>query len=170
MSIYTVSNDEFQVIHQRLSDLFDSAVAEVDFGETTIQTVPRNSAPVRLPGELNPFYGRTHSEEFVDKQKQRRKDVSYEQLYGDRSAEIRKKQSEAKLGDKNSFYGKKHSAEAVSKIKEAAKNRSADYYNKIGAILASQPKLTCPHCGKVADARNSKRWHFDNCKFKSTNE
>lgn len=165
MSIYTISNDEFQVIHQRLSELFDSQLAEVDFGESTIHTVPRNSAPVRLFGEHNPFYGKTHSEEHKANQKQRRKNVSYDELYGERASEIRKKQSEAKLGDNNNFYGKKHSAEAVSKIKEAAKNRSADYYKKIGAILTSQPKLTCPHCGKIADARNAKRWHFDNCKL-----
>lgn len=27
-----------------------------------------------------------------------------------------------------------------------------------------EPQLTCPHCGKTMDARNAKRWHFDNCK------
>jgi len=24
--------------------------------------------------------------------------------------------------------------------------------------------LTCPHCGKVSNVGNAKRWHFDNCK------
>lgn len=25
----------------------------------------------------------------------------------------------------------------------------------------------CPHCGKMVDGGNGKRWHFDNCKFKA---
>jgi hypothetical protein len=28
-------------------------------------------------------------------------------------------------------------------------------------------KIECPHCKKVGDSSNMKRWHFDNCKFKS---
>ena len=27
-------------------------------------------------------------------------------------------------------------------------------------------KIECPHCGKMSDKGNSKRWHFDNCKLK----
>jgi hypothetical protein len=26
------------------------------------------------------------------------------------------------------------------------------------------PKTECPHCGKLVDEGNGKRWHFDNCK------
>jgi ribosomal protein S27AE len=28
-------------------------------------------------------------------------------------------------------------------------------------------KFECPHCGKFVDLANGKRWHFDNCKFKT---
>lgn len=28
-------------------------------------------------------------------------------------------------------------------------------------------KIECPHCGKLSDKGNSKRWHFDNCKEKN---
>jgi hypothetical protein len=28
-------------------------------------------------------------------------------------------------------------------------------------------KIECPHCGKLSDKANAKRWHFDNCKLKS---
>jgi hypothetical protein len=28
-------------------------------------------------------------------------------------------------------------------------------------------KIECPHCGKMSDKANAKRWHFDNCKLKS---
>lgn len=27
-------------------------------------------------------------------------------------------------------------------------------------------KIECPHCGKMSDKGNAKRWHFDNCKLK----
>ena len=165
MSKYTLTNDDFQVIHTRLCNAFGVDIADVYFEETIIETIPRNSSPVSLPGELNPFYGKTHSQEFIERQKARRTNKTYDEIFGEKSEDIRRKQSVAKQGSNNHFHGKKHSVEAVSKIKEAAKNRSADYYNKIGVILASQPKLTCPHCGKVADARNAKRWHFDNCKL-----
>lgn len=26
-------------------------------------------------------------------------------------------------------------------------------------------KVTCPHCNKIIDSANAKRWHFDNCKL-----
>lgn len=28
-------------------------------------------------------------------------------------------------------------------------------------------KIECPHCGKLSDKANAKRWHFDNCKEKN---
>lgn len=27
-------------------------------------------------------------------------------------------------------------------------------------------QVECPHCGKMSDPSNAKRWHFDNCKYK----
>lgn len=27
-------------------------------------------------------------------------------------------------------------------------------------------QIECPHCGKLSDKSNAKRWHFDNCKHK----
>ena len=29
-------------------------------------------------------------------------------------------------------------------------------------------KIECPHCGKLSDKLNAKKWHFDNCKFKKS--
>ena len=28
-------------------------------------------------------------------------------------------------------------------------------------------KVTCPHCEKIGQLANMKRWHFDNCKYNS---
>lgn len=66
----------------------------------------------------------------------------------------------------NPFYGKKHTTDTIDLLKNIAKNRSDDYYIKIAKKLASRPKLKCPHCNKLIDERNAKRWHFEKCKFK----
>jgi hypothetical protein len=39
-----------------------------------------------------------------------------------------------------------------------------DAWNK-GKVM---DKTECPHCGKLVDIGNGKRWHFDNCKEKPT--
>lgn len=165
MSKYTLSNDDFQVIHARLCDAFGVDVADVYFEETIIETIPRNSAPVSLPGELNPFYGKTHSQEFIERQKARRTNKTYDEIFGEKSEDIRRKQSVAKQGSNNHFHGKKHTKESLSKIQSIVDKRDPDYYNRIGKILANRPKLSCPHCGKEVDERNAKRWHFDKCKL-----
>ena len=160
MSKYTLTNDDFQVIHARLCNAFAVEVADVYFEETIIETIPRNSAPVSLPGELNPFYGKTHSQEFIERQKARRTNKTYNEIFGDKSEEIRRKQSLSHIGK-----GIKHTESAIEKIKLSCQSRDPEYYNRIGKILANRPKLTCPHCGKEVDERNAKRWHFDNCKL-----
>ena len=32
----------------------------------------------------------------------------------------------------------------------------------------NQPKIECPHCGKIGLLGAMKRWHFDNCKEKTS--
>lgn len=160
MSIYTYTNEEFQEIHKKLCEAFNADIPHVDFGIITIHSVPRNSAPVSLPGELNPFYGKTHSPELKQKLSDLRKNKTYDELYGDKSKEIRHKQSLAHIGK-----GIKHTETAIDKIKLLCKDRDPEYYNRIGKILANRPKLSCPHCGKEVDERNAKRWHFDKCKL-----
>lgn len=42
------------------------------------------------------------------------------------------------------------------------------WQNKIKSgykVKSNETFLTCPHCFKVNNIGNSKRWHFDNCKF-----
>lgn len=79
-------------------------------------------------------------------------------IYTDELREIRSKQMS---GEGNNmygvhrakedvpFYGHTHTKENLKILSEKAKNRE---------------KLECPHCGKISDISNAKRWHFDNCK------
>jgi hypothetical protein len=53
-----------------------------------------------------------------------------------------------RYGKESPHYDKPHSEETKSLLKIRAENREC---------------LTCPHCGKVCDASNAKKHHFDNC-------
>jgi hypothetical protein len=66
------------------------------------------------------------------------------------SDETKKKMSEAAIGRKNSL-------ETIVKIKEARAKQ---------VIITTL--ITCPHCGKVGGNRIMPRYHFDNCKKKSS--
>lgn len=84
-----------------------------------------------------------------------------------RSDETRAKLSAAKKGKKQKPFteerrakmsasrtGKKHSDETRAKMSAAQKSKRFQ-------------KVTCPHCDKTGGINNMKRWHFENCKFKS---
>ena len=68
--------------------------------------------------------------------------------------------------EENPFFGKKHSEETIAIIRQKAALRSKEHYRKIAEKNSSKPKLECPHCNKMVDDRNAKRWHFDKCKLK----
>lgn len=44
--------------------------------------------------------------------------------------------------------------------------RNPEIAAKVAAALKARPRMTCPHCAKVAVDYAAKRWHFDNCKDK----
>ena len=95
----------------------------------------------RMTGARNPQFGKVRSAEH-------RKRMS-DATKGRKLSEERKKQiSITSSGENNGMYGKVHTPEAKRLIGEKNRNK---------------PKLTCPHCNKVASKTNSKRWHFDNC-------
>jgi hypothetical protein len=54
-------------------------------------------------------------------------------------------------GERNGFFGKQHSPEQRQKKRE----------EKLNAI-----RQECPHCSKIVDPMNFKRWHDDRCKYK----
>jgi NUMOD3 motif len=93
---------------------------------------------VSCSGNLNNFYGKTHSFETKEK--------------------IRK----AKLGRKLSS----ETIEKV-RTSNLGKVVSQETKNKITEVLINQPVLSCPHCGKSGKGFGPmKRHHFDNCKLK----
>jgi len=101
-----------------------------------------------LTGELNPFYGKTHSSKQKAKWKEFRKGTN--------------------SGKDNPFYGKVHSEETKKLISsqwegEAGKQRAS----KISQAMTGKKHkiVTCPHCDKSGGIANMKRYHFDNCRL-----
>lgn len=111
-------------------------------------------------GENNGFYGKSHSEETKEKWRN----------------DIRRKH----VGENNGMYGKpcyyKMSDQEVSAWKEkisiATKGvlKSDEHKRKIGAAHKGKPKPTviCPYCNKVGAKGNMLRYHFENCKSKTS--
>ncbi len=98
-------------------------------------------------GEKNPFFGKTHSQEVVDR-------IREANIGRKHSEETRARMSASRSGDKHVNFGKPVPADRKAKqaatLKETLRRLSAN----------------CPHCGKLVDPCNGKRWHFDNCKEK----
>ncbi len=88
-----------------------------------------------LPGEKNPMYGKTHTDETKAEFSKKRANVSYEDYMGlEKSLQKRKNHSERMTGENHPLYGKK------------------------------RPTAACPHCNKFGWEFNMKRYHFENCK------
>lgn len=81
------------------------------------------------------------------------------------SDEQKKKLSESTSGDKHHFFGKTCTEERRAAIKAATTG-----VKKSTTINMCKPrsKVECPHCGKVGGSNTMHRWHFDNCKEKTT--
>ena len=77
---------------------------------------------------------------------------------------------------KNHWIGKKHSKDSKQKMSKShmgkkgfwkGKQFSEEARKNMSIANHMRPVFTCPYCGKVAKAGPSKRWHFDNCRFKN---
>jgi 5-methylcytosine-specific restriction endonuclease McrA len=110
-------------------------------------------------GNLNPMYGKCHTDETKFK-------ISQSMVGKEKSPEYIKAMSEQRMGDGNPMYGKKHSEIARIKISAASTGRSVSEETKniLRNKALSRPKLVCQHCSKQSKAGPFARWHGDNCK------
>lgn len=60
------------------------------------------------------------------------------------------------------------SEETKAKISLSNKGKihSSESKMKHSTTMKLAPRLTCPHCNKIGDVSNMKRWHFDKCSSK----
>lgn len=119
-------------------------------------------------GEKNPFFGKKHSAEALEKignASKGRVIPVYEH--------VRVALSIAHTGEGNPMFGKKHSEETKAKFKTriparawAGKTMTDEHRSKMSASHKARPSLECPHCGKVGGNAGMKANHFDHCKSK----
>jgi len=108
------------------------------------------SGRVGKKGSDSPLYGRKrpeHSLLLTGKKRPEHSAVLKGKLVGEKNP---------RYGKPGTFKGKTHTAEALLKMRQPT-----------GAHKNPRQILTCPHCKKASDASNAKRWHFNNCKFKT---
>ena len=89
------------------------------------------------------------------------------------SEETKKKISKSNIGKHSGLLNKNLSILHKKKISDKLKGRISPMLNRshsketilqMSISSKNKPKLTCPHCGKICDPGNAKRWHFNNCK------
>jgi group I intron endonuclease len=68
--------------------------------------------------------------------------------------------------------GKKHSEETKQKISLSQKNipKSTEHKKNMMYHQNNSKQVECPHCHKIGQYTNMKRWHFDNCKNQSQSD
>jgi hypothetical protein len=123
----------------------------------------------RMKGVNNPFYGKSHSQETIEKLRKLsseqdpyiKKGQTFLDVFGEeKSKKIREKISKNHhdvSGENNPMFGLKFSEEHKRKISDKLRNSekrkktmaSKEYRNKMSESLKKRPKLDCPHCGKL---------------------
>jgi len=114
-----------------------------------------------IRGENHPAYGIKRTEESKINQRNAVK--------GKKWTDDRKKKLSESL---KTFYKnngtRSLSNETKKRISDANKGRSKPFSEEHKAALhvhaLNSKQLTCPHCNKVGQFSNMKRWHMDNCK------
>jgi hypothetical protein len=132
--------------------------------ESHLGLQPWNTGISVFIGEENPNFGNTWSDEQKIQLSEKLKET-YKDGFSD---EHINKLKEKRKGKKPAL-GMKHSEETKKKMSESRKGRKVSEDAKLKMSLSqkgkTQPKLTCPHCGKIGGT-TMYRWHFDNCKNK----
>ena len=108
------------------------------------------SGRIAKKGEDSPLYGKKRpefSKMLTGKKRPEQSEFMKGRLVGELNP---------RFGKPGTFAGKTHSEEALAKMRQPT-----------GPHTKTRKLLTCPHCQTTADSSNAKRWHFNNCKFKT---
>ncbi|UOK16780.1 hypothetical protein [Vibrio phage phiKT1024] len=149
----------------KLHNKFDVGVNESFYNRakqtsTRWDTTGIPSKPLR--GELNGMYGKKHSEDAILKIREARKRQGSnvwnkgKHLDDDYKRRISSTVSEQRWIHKDGVRLKIHFSELDGYISKGWKQG-----------LIKDDLERCPHCGKIANRGNIRRWHLEKCKFKS---
>jgi hypothetical protein len=102
----------------------------------------------KYTGSDNPFYGKTHTEEVKDMLRDKRKNKTFEELFGDEKAEKMKSDiSKRMTGENHHFYNKEVSPERKKNISKG--------------VIDNRVYICCIICKKQSDYSNYVRWHLN---------
>lgn len=110
------------------------------------------------PKELNPFYGKKHTEEYKKRLSALLKTKDCRQKTTNKGKKFPEAGPKISAIRKEWFKTNIHPMLGVKRTTEMRLN------NSVGAL--NQQKHECVYCGIVTIAGNIKRWHNDNCKDK----
>ena len=128
---------------------------------------PNGYCGMDTSGKNNPNYKRQHTQETKDFLRQ----LKLGKHGHAPTPETRVKLSIAKTGNKNPNHGKPlTTATEAAKIANTGKTRHPDIVEKSASKRRGKPqkRASCPYCNISGNMGNLKRWHFDNCKLKSS--
>lgn len=124
-------------------------------------------------GELNPMFGKTHSEETRAKLSLARQGKCSEALLKANRRSGKEKRGisqslETKNKISNALKGRVMTEEHKSNLSKAGIGRPVSDETRNKLRLKNSVKSTCPHCNKTGGGSAMKRYHFDNCKSRFT--
>ena len=84
--------------------------------------------------------------------------------------EVLREKGKKLVGNKNPMFGTKLTDEHKEKISKSSKGISKpmteEHKKNLKCHTNNLIKVSCPHCVKVGQLTNMKRWHFDKCKLR----
>jgi group I intron endonuclease len=81
------------------------------------------------------------------------------------TAEHNKKIGDAQRGKKRGPLTKEHKSKISKKTKGISKTFTEEHKKNLKCHQNNLIKVSCPHCNKIGQLTNMKRWHFDKCKL-----
>lgn len=123
-------------------------------------------------GNKNPMYGKTHTQQVLDiiKTKQRKYWTEEKRVENGIKTKQLWENPEYRLNISNKLSGRKLTDDQKKKISNSNKGRqiSDNHRKRISETLKNKPKHECPYCKINCNYANFKRWHGENCKYKTT--
>jgi hypothetical protein len=138
-----------------MHEKFDVACNPIFFNKAKQKTVGFACGP----GELNPFYGKKHTEEYKQRQSVLLKTKNCRQKKTNLGL-VHTEETKLKMSLKRKEW--------MSKNKHPMKDKFMTPEEKIkyGANFKNHLRVGCKYCDKIGSIANMARWHNDNCKKK----
>jgi len=127
----------------------------------------------KCSGENHYMFGKKHSEKTKEKLRQINlgdNNPMFNKKAWNKGLPKEQQPMFGRCGELSLNFGKKASQETKDKLSKMRKGviLSKEHKEKISKSRMGQKyeRVECPHCDKIIDPGNAKKWHFDNCKLK----